>query len=419
MKPVYLINISDRSQLRHGGDRPPLGLLYLASWLEKKNIPVKVIDGNHYSLGKTLDEIVSIVPKYIGIGFTTPQFNRAKELSITLRRLTKAKSKIIVGGPHPSVDPKSCSYFADYVIVGEGEKILEDIVKRKIKNEDNKSIFCIGQSIKNLDDLPLPARHLINMNKYNMRINGERTGTMMTSRGCPYNCSFCSKVDSKYRTHSPKRVYSELVILSKKYGYDFIDFQDDIFTLNKSRAREIAKLIKPLKIKYRIETRADCLDYDLLKDLKESGLKVLCLGIEHADNSVLKKNNKKMTVKQNLDIIKMAHQLDIKIKGYFIINLPGATEYSAIETLKFAQKHCDDADFYNLVAMPGSDIWRNPKKYGMKILDRSYNYWEASKRAKCNIDSIEFPKTKVLNTLKYIKDKYKGGKHDKNTSLAS
>jgi radical SAM superfamily enzyme YgiQ (UPF0313 family) len=184
-----------------------------------------------------------------------------------------------------------------------------------------------ADKIENLDDIPLPARDLVDMKDYNLMQNNKRTATLITSRGCEGNCVYCSRkaMGNKFRPHSAERILLEILYL-KGFGYESFYFLDDNFAFDRKRVIDIADMIveNKLNISFRITSRADCLDYEVLYRLKKAGLEVVSLGIEHADNEILKKAGKQMTIEDNERIVKYCKDLNIKVKGFFIINLPGA-----------------------------------------------------------------------------------------------
>ncbi len=394
MTRILLISPKDEN-LINTGDRPNLGLLYIASMLEKYKHTVKVIDLNHDSF----EAVQQFNPEYVGISFMTPLYHSAVRLSKAIRAFTTAKT--ICGGAHPSADPESCLKDFDYVVVGEGEYAFLKILSEKPPT----GTIIRMDNIRNLDTTPKPARHLLKMSKYNMRINGKRTATLISSRGCNGHCVFCSRkaLGDKVRMHSPEYVIEEMEEIMN-YGYKSFYFQDDCFTYDKERVKKICEMIKEKgwNISLRVTTRSDLVDYDTLSYLKEVGLDIISLGIEHADDDVLKIAGKGMKVKQHEDVIRWCKQLNVRVKGFFILNLPGATEESIDKTIKWIKRmDIDEYDFYTMVAFPGSVLWDNSKKLGMRILDRDYGYAQTDGRL--NIDSEDLPQEKVLEILRGLK----------------
>jgi radical SAM superfamily enzyme YgiQ (UPF0313 family) len=378
---VVLIALSDKEYLENAGDRYPLGLLYVAGMLDRNNHPVKILDLNYDKHYSTI--IKQFKPDYIGISFTTAQYKEAINLSVELSPI----AKLVAGGVHPSIDPKSCEEFFDYIVVGEGEYAMLSIA-----NGDAKEGIVNGIYVDDLDVLGTPAYHLIDMDRYNMQMEGNRTATLITSRGCPGSCIFCSKINGPMvRYHSAKYVLNQILWLNKFYSYESFYFLDDTFTSDSKRVIKLCKMIaeRGLDLSLRVTTRADFVKPRVIKALAKVGLKIISLGIEHADNEVLRKCGKRMTIEQNLRAIRVAHKNGVKVKGFFIMNLPGATKETVKKTIKWARKHVDYPDFYRLVAFPGTPIWKHSEKLGLDLIHKDYGYWEAGKNKEANIENKE------------------------------
>ena len=395
---VLLINPSEKGILENAGDRPPLGILYIASYLEKNGINVKILDLNHQHMIEDGLELDSY--DFIGITFTTPMFKRATALAQKLRNLTTAK--LVAGGVHSSVDSKSCEPYFDYIIKGEGERAFYELITTPHINEITKKPIVYPE-LEDLDKIPLPARHLIDMDNYNMKIDGKRTATLITSRGCTNKCVFCSNIHGKtIRAFSAERVYQEIKELKEKYKYNNFYFLDDVFTFDKMRILKICALIKDLDITFRATSRIDLIDKDILAALKLAGLTHLSFGIEHLDDDILRKMGKNVKVKQMKEVIKWCKQIDIKVKGFFIINPPGATKKTAMKSYLMAKKMgIDSMDFYSLVAYPGSILWKHHKKFGMELLSKDFDYDQIHNDI--NIVSEDFPKEEILEFKKWLK----------------
>jgi radical SAM superfamily enzyme YgiQ (UPF0313 family) len=159
-------------------------------------------------------------------------------------------------------------------------------------------------------------------------------------------------------------------------GYDSFYFQDDCFTIDKKRAIEIADRLKDRKITFRATSRTDTIDEELMGKLDEAGLRSISYGLEHFDDGVLKTIDKGNNVANHIKAIKCAHDNGIKVRGSFIVNLPGATKKTAYKTLEMAQDlDLEFADFYTLTAYPGTPLWNNPEHYGVKV-NKDYKYYQ-------------------------------------------
>jgi len=403
MVTIILISPPEKHVLMEAGDRPNLGILYLAGAIKTRYHNPIIIDLNHDSYN-TLDKYIKLErPSYIGITTSTPYYNWIINFASHLKH-RYPKIKLIAGGPHATVLPETLLPYFDFVVKGEGEKAIVDIIKKIVPEGIVKYPYE-----KNLDNLAFPSREILLMNRYGINQNGVRTATLLSSRSCPYNCFFCTKniLGPTTRYHSPERTIKELKQLIRM-GFHSFYFLDDCFTVNRKRVIKLCKLIikNKLKITYRIITRTDIVDRKLLTLMKESGLNYISFGIEHMNNEVLKKSEKNNTVENNIKAVELAKDLGLKIRASMIMNLPGATKETMYECLEFAKKYkIDYADFYLLQAYPGTRLWDNPEKFGCKINDRSFDYYQTSGRTNISIDSMK--DDDVLETYRKINEEWR------------
>lgn len=375
---TYLINPSERKILRDAGDRPPLGLLYIAKELERHKHPARVFDLNHTSENDLLQSITSESPTLIGVScLSSPMVKESRKLLGKLRNHSNAR--LIVGGYHPSILPEDFKAFADNVVAGEGEYAVECLVDEVMSND-----FIVYNGETNLDVLGKPARHLLDMDNYNMQMDGMRTATMLTSRGCPNNCVFCGNMNHKVRYHQLEDIADELGEI-KEFGYDAVYILDDVFTINKERVNKIGKMMKDRNLKFRATTRANYINDDVVDSLAKNGAHMVSLGIESGNDKILKGIGKNQTKQQINRAVASLSLRDIKVKGFFILGLPGETLDSAYETIVYAEHlrglGLTSADFYPMIPYPGTKIWKRPQDYGIRILNRDYsNYLQAERK---------------------------------------
>jgi len=268
-----------------------------------------------------------------------------------------------------------------------------------IENKTGKGkIF--GRRIYDLDYYPKPARDLLPMKKYTK-------GTLISSRGCGGHCIFCDSWGSGFGAHSPKRTVDEMEELKYKYGFEEQYFHDDTFTWNYERVENICKEIQErgLEVHARVNARTDTVDDKLLYKMKEAKLDTLSFGFEHYDNEVLKKCGKGNIKTWDYDrVLSWCDDIGIDVVGYFILNLPGATKKTAKKTIDWAEsKNLKRADFYPLVAYPGTVIWRYGDRFGLKV-KKDYGYFQAGKdKPKLNVENKDFPNSEVLQLLEELK----------------
>ena len=366
---VNLIN-PPQEELYDPSAYPHLGLLYLGAVLKKDGFKVRYVDlaeGKDYKIPKADCHLITI---------TTPTYNSAMKV---IRGIDDG-GRILVGGIHPSVCPND--FDNDITVVkGEAEKSISDILSRRTKE---KVIDC--EPIKDLDSLPFPARdlipkeklrHLGNVHGDSYKGDGAAT-TIISSRGCPFRCNFCCKIhQTEYaRYRSAENVKQEIVECQEKYDIHHFRFVDDIFTLNRKRVYEICRALKPLDVFWMTITRADSVDQNMLNSMFNAGCREVALGIESGSQRVLDLMGKRESPEQFLRAIAMIKDAGMKVKCFFMYGYPGETEHDIELTKKFIKRAKPDKwTVSRFVPLPGSDIWNNPKKYGIKI-DKNYdNYW--------------------------------------------
>ncbi|MDD5730727.1 MAG: radical SAM protein [Candidatus Omnitrophica bacterium] len=366
---------------------PPLGLASIAAVLEKEGNYVEIIDGIVSPL--SLEEIAAHAKKFdfLGITVNTALFKRCIELIKAVKDRDPGKI-IIAGGPHASVLPFSLlSKGVDYVVAGEGErtiKELTDALKRedfpaleKIKGiafmKNGKMVLTEKRPlIENLDDLPMPARHLLPMHLYKTseaRAYRNPCHSLVVSRGCPGTCSFCIKgiFGTKVRYRSPQRIVEEMLILQDKYGAREIAFLDDNFTTKKDIVLEVCRLIlaSNLHIPWSCEARIDSIDEEMLKMLKIAGCNFVAYGIESGSDEMLKKINKRITTSLIERTVKLTRKAGIPTRGYFILGFVGETEEQMFQTIKFSERlNLDVATFSLLIPFPGTADYERAQKEG-------------------------------------------------------
>jgi radical SAM superfamily enzyme YgiQ (UPF0313 family) len=341
------------------GIYPPIGLFYIAGYLKKySDHEVYILDAHaeNFSHQKVKEYVSNLKPEIVGIYFTTYYLYD----SIIIARNVKNISKdiiIVAGGPHVVLYPNETIQIPeiDYVVVGEGEKSFTKLVnllsKRNLslinqmpevltKEDVNK--IPIRAKIDNLDDLPFPARELTDYKKYcSILAKKNPITTMITSRGCPYRCYFCSNIESgqKVRYRSAKNVVDEIEEIVDKFGVQNILFFDELFTSNRRRVIEICDEIisRGLKIYWHCRSRADVLDEEMVKKMRKAGCRFIQFGIETGSQRLQKVINKNLNLEKVKEIIKMVYDNGIYTYADFMVGLPTETEEEMKQTLEFAK----------------------------------------------------------------------------------
>ncbi|MCW1310113.1 MAG: radical SAM protein, partial [Candidatus Nanoarchaeia archaeon] len=377
---------------------PPLGLAYIASVLQARGFDVEIIDGSVLSLSihEFCREIERRNPSILGISVITPTLTKSIKIAEILKRNLK-DLKIIFGGPHVSIDPvgtlEKCDA-VDITVFGEAEYTILDIVRgrnlkeiegicyrenKKIKKNRNRAF------IENLDSLPFPARHLLPMEKYrpsHLHYKKLPATNVMVGRGCPFECTFCSKsvFGRTLRLRNVSNVIDEIKHLIEKYGVKEIMFWDDVFTLNKKWVREFCSLLLEEKIDiiWSCWTRVDCVDEKLLKLMKRAGCWHISYGIESGEQRILDKIKKGFKVQQIVKAFKITHKVGIETRATAILGLPGDTEETIMKTINFMIKlNPDYMDYLFLCPYPNTEIEEQCKVDG-KIIEKDlskYTDW--------------------------------------------
>lgn len=364
-----------KSTLGAGG--VPLGLAYLASAV-RKEYNVKIVDAFALDLDQEeLEaEIRSFNPDVVGVTATTPTIYDAYEVAKTAKEVNP-NCRTIIGGPHVTFTAEETLQecpFLDIVVRGEGERTISELMRSLDKDrplEEVKGItFRRGGGIKqtedrslvkDMDELPFPAYDLLEMDNY--EVDGEKFGMTMTSRGCPFNCVFCSSSQlfgKLWRGRSPEKVVEELKMLSEDYGVREIAFMDDTFTLNNRRAQRICEGImeEGLDISWACSSRVDTITERLAKKLKKAGCHTLYLGLESGSQRILDALKKGINVIQSEKVVEMVKDVGINTLASFILGVPGETVRTMNKTIDFAKKLAPSmVQFTICTPYPGTELF--------------------------------------------------------------
>ncbi len=377
------------------GLEPPLGLAYVASWLEKFDFNVKILDAlaENHSLQELRTQIRKEHPHIVGITATTPTIVYAFE---TARAIKEVDPRIltVLGGPHCSAIPfetmSECSYI-DICVVGEGEMTFHEICEAITKNKPLQEIRGIyyrdNGDVKNTDPrplindlniLPFPARHLLPMDKYRpspVKYRRTPVANMIASRGCPYDCIFCTKcIFGRWlRIRDASNVSEEIRQLVEEYRVKEIHFYDDTLTINHRFVEDLCDQIRKEKIdiQFWINGRVDTVNHKILGLLKKAGCYRIYYGVESSTQRILDILRKQYTVEQVVKASELTRENGIEFYGFFILGNPTETVKEIHDTIEFAKRHCDYAHFTVLTPYPGTDLWNNVEKYGT-LLSRDW-----------------------------------------------
>ncbi len=340
---------------------PPLGILYIASVLKREGITVKVIDAS--IKGYTSDQVVQLVlkehPKLAGISAVSLQITQAIEIAKKIKQSDNS-IKLVLGGAHVNSVKEEIFKFDnnfDFLVYGEGEYIVPELYRGLKSNKfsgiegliykQNEKIVVNQpkQLIKDLDTVPFPDLSLIDLNDYSGLINSKRkkVGSMICSRGCPYNCSFCDAFmvyGKKHRKRSTKNIVDEIEHNHKTFGINEISIKDSTFTVDKEWVKEICNEIlhRKLNIKWSCNSRIDTIDEELLSIMKKAGCYSISYGVESGSDKILRDINKGVTLQQIKQTFDLSRKLGLETVAYFMIGNLNENESNVIESMKFAKK---------------------------------------------------------------------------------
>ena len=331
----------------------------------------------------------SFKPDLVGITTMTIQYASALQTARIVKQWNP-DCTVMAGGPHISVMPAGIIKwpYIDIVVKGEGEEAFVEIVKklrngkRNIDNipgvmtKDNSDHFKSPPlEVMDLDSLPFPDRYaLMNLKNY----SHEDMGLMLTSRGCPYHCSYCSNFTRKVRYRSIGNVLDEIEKVQKLFGTRQFMFKDDSFTLQRNRVGQFCRelLDKKIKILWESTTRLDLIDDELVKLMKKAGCNRIGVGIESGDEEMLKIYNKRLTKEQIRKGIDVLDKNGIFWTGYFMMGLPMERKDQIYRTLEFMKEL---APPYAAIGMykpyPGTELFKRAEELGLVGTDVTNEYF--------------------------------------------
>ncbi|MEM2816381.1 MAG: radical SAM protein [Candidatus Bathyarchaeia archaeon] len=377
----------------------PMGISYLTAYLESEGFDVDVFDfqASPFNEGDFISRLQETKPGIIGISSTTLSYNPALQLAKIAKKACP-NSLVIMGGPHVTVLDREALMECpelDIVVRGEGEQTLLEIAQLKTSSRISELNEVLGITFKkngeiirtadrpfiqNLDALPFPAFDHLPLERY--RLFGKTYLPIITSRGCPFQCTFClaSKMSGrKFRAQSPGKVIQDLQTLRDKYGAEAITFYDDTFTFDMERAERICEEIKrrDFRVPWDCRTRVDRVSKKLLATMRSANCQLMHFGVESGSQEILNAMKKGVTVEQNLRAIKWAKEADILVAISVIIGYPGENERTVQETIEFIRKAEPDYVYVCIpTPYPGTELYDIIKSLGWKMSTDWSNYDE-------------------------------------------
>jgi len=380
---------------------PPLSLGYLASSLLAHGIEVEILDllTSKDSAAKIRHRLQQYQPQIVGTTCATMSFPAAARILKVCKGFNPGLITII-GGPHSSFaieDTFRRAPWIDVVAVGEGDRSVVELVSALYRGADLGQVPGIafhqnGKIVKTasrpliqqLDELPFPARHLLPFSRY------QALGapcSVISSRGCPYGCIFCSAprvFGRKVRFRQPRLVVDEMELIHRDLGFNKINIVDDTFTLNHRHTTELCHelLRRNLPIEWTAYSRVDTLNRELLESMREAGCTFLVFGIESGSQEVLNTIKKGITLEEIRTAAKLTSAAGIKSFASFILGLPGETPEAANRTLALARELFEtygiQYGFHFLSPFPGTEVYEEADRFGIRILTQNWARYNAN-----------------------------------------
>lgn len=399
-KVLLIVSASDcvnKEIIRDGVSAPHLGILYIASILKLHDYEVEVIDLLVENLSKKqfIDIVKECKPDLVGISSFTEDFNTTLEIAKAVKTINN-RIKIVLGGPHATFESKNIllNSEVDYIIRFEGEFPLLLLLEHlnnpafSIKNVKNLAYKEEGEIIvnedygfiKSLDALPFPSYDLIDFSKYLLPF------TLITSRGCPGNCVYCSSrtmSGNTFRFRSAENIICEIIYMKNKTNWPKFVIFDDSFTVNKKRVKRFCEIYRQLDLSlpWRCESRADVLSTELIDILYNSGCSIIHIGIESGNQNVINSIRKKIDLSKAIEAAIYAKRKGMEVVCSFIIGHHCDTKDTIIETLELMKKFKSEGIIVSVAAntpFPGTFLYEHREELGIKLHARDWKDYKFS-----------------------------------------
>jgi radical SAM superfamily enzyme YgiQ (UPF0313 family) len=376
---------------RHVNVMAPVGLCCMASYLAARGVDSRILDGYAHPrpLGDWVDALLGEKPDFVGISTTTSSFLEGIKLAEALKR-SAPSIRTVFGGPHVSSLGEQCLRdfpSIDYGVVGEGEEAVHQLVVRDGRDLDDVqgilhrpdgdgrvAFTGLRGSHVVLDDLPFPAYDKLEgfPRAYNLPLFSfpdHPTASVISSRGCPYQCSYCDRSVFRrgFRYNSAEYMHALLVYLGRRWGIRHVTFYDDIFTANRRRVEAFCDLMarRPPGMTFYCAVRANQLDEDLLRMLRAAGCWQISFGVESGDPDLVKMHRKQADLDEIRDKVRLIRKHGIRVKGLFIVGLPGETEETIRRSMEYALRtDFDEINVSKFTPFPGAPAYGNIRELG-------------------------------------------------------
>lgn len=406
---------------------PSIGVLYVAAVLEKEGYEVGIIDmfAEGYQENKLKSFLNDDELKIVGFSCVSATFKICLKMLRLVKKL-RPEVKTLVGGPHVTVLTEQAmkNDCIDFGVLGEGDYTSLELVNYLIKGEGvlkNIKGICFKDKdrlvmtdkrpfIKNLDELPFPAYHLLPMDKYRsygVFDSGRKTASMITSRGCPFKCIYCcsSKLfGGKWRSMSAEKAIEHIKKLHDEFGVEHIYFQDDEFTVDHQRVMDICDWMieNTPDLTWECLTRVSHVNDKLLERMSEAGCQSIMYGIEVGYSSGLKRIKKGITLKQAIDAINLTKEHCMLAKASFIIGFPWESRKEVKQTIDFAVSLDADYSFFTILCpFPTTEVYEQIKEERLFIDNFSFDMYSGMPAPESLVKTRHLSSEELVNLMGY------------------
>jgi len=395
MKKILLVNPHSTEQ--DGFANPPLGLLYLAGTLLKAGYEVQIVDGCQEGKAAIIARLESFRPDIVGITCLTPGRKRAIEIAAVAKSLND-KVITVLGGAHPTIMHRQLLEHypeIDAIAIGEGEQTLLEIAQNvefahidglAYRNDSGQTVKTAPRKYaENLDEIPFPAWHLLDLQRYPGWGEGKHNGIVLRdhprisvifSRGCSGHCDFCSTwwIWKGWRHRSAGNMADELEMLYRDFGIRHFCFADDAMTVDRQATIDLCDEIinRKLVIAFHATARTDCVDEEVLQKLKQAGCYMIAFGIETGSTRLLAEMGKENNIENSVRAITLCRKIGLPVTALLIVGNVGETEETVLETLSLLKRAMPDelGCAGALWILPGTKLYQDCRRRG--IIDDSF-----------------------------------------------
>ncbi|MFP4418227.1 MAG: B12-binding domain-containing radical SAM protein [Chitinispirillaceae bacterium] len=389
-------NTDGKTSLAHKAVKTaPIGLASIAAVLKKQGHQVTIYDAHLFARipnSRWIEKIIDCNPDFVGFSATTQSFLDAYSVAAGIKE-KQSDISIVFGGAHVSWGQEELmrQYPAiDYIVAGEGEFAFAELAEGKNQSRIEGLIYRNGSRVESgpprtalctMDELPFPAYDLLDgfARKYELALFNYAShpgATVISSRGCVYNCSYCDRsvFQKSFRWNSPEYTFELVKWLHTDFGIRHVIFYDDLFTLNRKRVSRLCSLLRQstMKIRFNCIVRIGHIDNDLIQELKSAGCWMVHVGIESGDQKILDQHKQALSLEDIRRDINLIYDSGLWVKGLFMMGFPGESEESIQKTIDFAcSLPLKDVNVTAFTPFPGAPITAN-----IQSLGQFENDWE-------------------------------------------